>query len=122
MAYAVIAACLAGGALCAAGAWLSWRVLDAQRREALDLYRAATDRLVSAWREGVVIPAEPDPEPKTAQTAMRDDLVSDWLDQWDAAGREHYGRFADRLARQGQSPSQILVQLEKLRVAGEVVT
>jgi len=81
---------------------------------------AATDRLLSAWREGVQLPTLDDDEPHTIEAP--DPLVADWLDQFDETGQAFYGRRAAMMARQGLDAPTIVLSLQRLRErGGEVI-
>lgn len=75
----------------------------------------ATDRLVSAWNSGVVIPApaEPEAEPEPAP----DPFIAEWLEQWDENGRAVYAQKARQMARNGLSGPEVVAALDRQRSA-----
>lgn len=76
--------------------------------------RAAHERLYAAWRDGVPLPPDPTEEPPPAPE-WYDDVVWEWLSQWDDAGRQAYGAKARQLARQGLDGATIVVTLDRMR-------
>lgn len=112
----MVASVLTGAACVTLGGLLVFRALDAERREMRGLYQAAMDRLLSAWRDGVTIPPADVPAPAPTVDTL-DPVVEDWLEQFDDAGRAHYGRKARDLARAGRGGPEIVAALNRLREA-----
>lgn len=74
----------------------------------------ATERLLSAWNAGVRIPALPDTEAPDAEPAP-DPWITEWLDQWDEAGRAVYGQKARQMQRTGLSGPEVVAALDRQR-------
>lgn len=87
-------------------------VRDLRRRVADERARAdeATNRLLSAWRDGYHIP-EPTPEP--VEDEPLPPALEEWLSQWeDPAARERFEADIRRRLAQGRTPDQLLMDLE----------
>lgn len=102
-----------GGLLVFGGGLVVFLALRPQIERAQQAADAATERLVSAWREGVQLPPAPDDAPKVIEALP--EVVDEWLAQWDDTGRALYGRKAQQLAKAGHDGPTIVVSLDRLR-------
>lgn len=91
-----------------------YRALSPRLADTAAQLRTAHERLYSAWREGIAIPPDTsDDVPDTVE--WFDEVVMEWLSQWDDAGRQIYGAKARMLARQGLDGPTIVVTLDRMR-------
>ena len=110
----VAVAFVLGGLLVFGGGLVVFLAMRPQVAAAQGAATAATERLLSAWREGVPIPPADTPDEGKVIDALPE-VVDEWLSQWDDTGRAHYGRKAHQLAKAGHDGPTIVVSLDRLR-------
>lgn len=103
-----------GGLLVFGGGLVVFLALRPQLVAAQHAADVATERLVSAWREGIAIPPADEPEAPKVIEALPE-VVADWLSQWDETGRALYGQRAQQLAKDGFDGPTIVTSLDRLR-------
>lgn len=111
---ALVLAFVAGALAVASGGALVYRALSPRLADTAAQLRTAHDRLYAAWRAGASIPPD-DSTAEPTQPEWFDEVVWEWLSQWDDAGRQIYGAKARQLAKQGMDGATIVVSLDRLR-------
>lgn len=103
-----------GGLLVTGGGLLVFLALRPQVVQAQRDARAASDRLLSAWHQGVTLPPLDGPDAPRVVERL-DPVVEDWLEQFDDHGRAHYGRKASELLRGGLDGATVVLTLDRAR-------
>lgn len=110
----IVLAFVAGALAVASGGALVYRALSPRLTDTAAQLRSAHERLYAAWREGASIPPD-DTDIEPPQPEWFDEVVWEWLSQWDDAGRQIYGAKARQLAKQGLDGATIVLTLDRLR-------